>query len=140
MLNKFNSSLLHFALVCLCSLLAFFGGCSRGPSQPATTSSQFAAKRYSLKGRVISIHKEAGIAIIDNDAVPGFMDAMIMPYIIKPASSLDQLQPGDSISADVIIERNMYWLENVKVTGHSQTRVDKPTATLHISSDGANNL
>ena len=71
------------------------------------------------KDKVISIDKNAGTANIDNEPIAGFMDAMIMPYTIKPACLLDQLQPGDSITADVVVEPDKYWLENVKVTGHS---------------------
>jgi len=53
-----------------------------------------------------------------------------MPYAIKPASALDQIQPGDSITADVVVEPAKYWLENVKVTGHSKAPSATPTATV----------
>ncbi|MFZ0771476.1 MAG: copper-binding protein [Candidatus Sulfotelmatobacter sp.] len=129
--NKFASPSPRLALFCLCFLFVVSAACNRGTSQPSATV-QSGTRRYSLKGKVISVYKEAGMAVIDNEAVPGFMVAMIMPYIIKPASALNQLQPGDSITADVIIESDRYWLENVKVTGHSQTPADKPAAALHI--------
>jgi hypothetical protein len=49
------------------------------------------------------------------------MDPMIMPYPIKPGSAIDQLQPGDSITADVVVaEPGKYWLENVKITAHAK--------------------
>ena len=59
-----------------------------------------------------------------------------MPYTIKPPSMLDQLQPGDSITADVVVEPDKYWLENVKVTGHSKAPAGTPTATEHIPNPG----
>ena len=59
-----------------------------------------------------------------------------MPYTIKPPSTLDQLQPGDSITADVVVEPDKYWLENVKVTGHSKAPAGTPTATEHIPNPG----
>jgi len=114
-----------FALLCLFALVAISVGCNHGTSQSDDASGQAATKHYLLTGKVISVHKQAGMAIIDNDLIPGFMDAMMMPYIVRPASALDQLQPGDSITADVIIEYDRYWLENVKVTKHSTT-ADKP--------------
>jgi hypothetical protein len=124
--NKTLSRSPLLSLVCLCALLAVSAGCNREASQPGDANAQSATKHYLLTGRVISIHRQAGMAIIDNDLSPGFMDAMIMPYIIRPASALDQLQPGDSITADVIIEYDRYWLENVKITGHPTTPNDKP--------------
>jgi protein SCO1/2 len=95
-----------------------------------------AAKRYPFTGRVVSIDTQAGSALVDGDAIPGFMDAMAMTYKVKPAAALNQLTPGDSISAEVVSEpedengRSDYWLENVKVTAHSNAAA-AGTSSLH---------
>jgi Cu/Ag efflux protein CusF len=128
---NFNTLFPRRALVFLCDLcivLTFSEACNRGPSQPAATDPSTAAKRYALKGKVISIDKQAAKANIENEPIAGFMDPMIMPYTIKPPAMLDQLQPSDSIAADVVVDSDKYWLENVRVTGHSQTPADKPKA------------
>ena len=104
-----------------------------------------ASKRYPFTGRVVSIDSQAQSALIDGDAIPGFMDAMAMSYKIKPASTLNHLIPGDSISAEVVVappdanddeRRPDYWLENVKVIAH----IDRPPATaanaLHMPAPG----
>jgi Cu/Ag efflux protein CusF len=109
------------ALFFLLALLALSTACNRGTSQPSATTSQSPAKRYPLKGKVISLDKPAGSANINNEPIPNFMDQMVMPYPIKPPAELDQLQPGDSITADVVVaEPGKYWLENIKITGHSK--------------------
>ena len=92
------------------------------------------AKRYAFTGKVVSVDRNAGTANVDGEAIPGFMEAMVMPYTIKPSSMLAQLQPGDSITADVVIESDEYWLENVKVTGHSQPA--KPPVSMRVPSPG----
>jgi len=115
------------ALICLSTLLAFSAACNRGASSASHT--QGGTKRYALKGKVISISKQAGNASIYNEPIAGFMDPMAMPYTIKPPAMLDQLQPGDSITADVVVEPDQYWLENVQVTAHSQPPADKSPAT-----------
>src|SRR5580658_9207174 len=127
----------RFALFLLCALLIFSAACNRTPSQPAAANSS-AAKRYSFKGKVMSVDKNARTANIDNEPIAGFMDPMVMPYTIKPPAMLDQLQPGDTITADVVVQQtdNSYWLENVKVTGHSTDPAAKPTSALHIPSPG----
>jgi protein SCO1/2 len=131
-----NSPPLRLARLCLCALLAFSAACNRQESGPGDSTAQSGAKRYALKGNVVSVDKNAGTANIDNEPIPGFMDRMVMPYTIKPASDLDQLQPGDSITADVIVEPDKYWLGNVKVTAHSRTPAGKPSATVHIPAPG----
>jgi len=131
-----NSPSSRLARLCLCALLAFSAACNRQESAPGNSTAQSGAKRYTLKGKVVSVDKNAGTANIDNEPIPGFMDRMVMPYTIKPASDLDQLQPGDSITADVIVEPDKYWLGNVKVTAHSKTPAGKPSATVHIPAPG----
>jgi protein SCO1/2 len=134
MLHKLNSFPPRLALFFLCSLLPFSAACNRGISEPGAPNSP-TTERYALKGKVISVDKNAATANIDNEPIPGFMDAMIMPYTFKPPTQINQLQPGDSITADVVVDNDKYWLENVKVTAHSQT-ADKPTATIHIPAPG----
>jgi protein SCO1/2 len=77
------------------------------------------AKRYHLKGKVVSIDKPSKMAIIDGEDVPGFMAAMTMPYSVKPESELDKLSPGDSITADIVVQDDNGWLENIVVTRHA---------------------
>ncbi len=101
-----------------------------------------AAKRYPFTGRVVSIDTQASSAIINGDAIPGFMDAMAMPYKVQPPEMLTHLIPGDSISAEVVVVQPKsddaapdYWLENVKVTAHSDAG-PAATSTLHMPAPG----
>ncbi len=134
--SEFNSSSPRLAVLSLCALLVLTVACSRGKSQPEAVASQASAKRYALKGKVMTVDKNAGTANISNEPIAGFMDAMVMPYPFKPPAQIDQLQPGDSITAEVVVDSDKYWLENVKVTGHSPTPADKPTAAVHIPQPG----
>jgi Cu/Ag efflux protein CusF len=112
--SPLNPSSSRLALFCLCALLIFCAACNRAPTQPAAAAQS--AKRYALKGKIISVDKSTATASISNEPIPGFMDPMVMSYTIKPPSTLDRIQPGDTITADVVVQPdNTYWLENVKV-------------------------
>ncbi len=117
------------ALWWISAVLILLPSCNRSAStQP---------KRYALKGTVISIDKNAGTADVDNEPIQGFMEKMVMPYKIKPPDMLGQLKAGDTIAADVVVEPNSYWLENVKVTGHTQVPTsEKPAASMHLPNPG----
>ena len=127
--GKGSARLVGVFTVILVSLLT---ACKHHSSQPAS-------KRYSFKGRVVSIDSQAQSATIDGEAIPGFMDAMAMSYKIKPPAALSQLAPGDSIAAEVVVFESKsdapadYWLENVKVTAHAPTL---PASSLHMPSPG----
>jgi protein SCO1/2 len=118
-----------------CTLLAV-PACNRQRSQQPTTATQPGAKRYHLTGKIIAVDKNAGTADIDNQSIPDFMDEMVMPYTFRPPSQINDLAPGDSITADVVVpEPGKYWLENVKVIAHS-TQPAKPSASIHIPQPG----
>src|SRR5208337_881428 len=108
-------------------------------------TSQAAAKRYPFAGRVVSIDAQDQSALIANDNIPGFMDAMTMSYKVKPPSVLNQLTTGDSISAEAVVVEPTgkgdnaepgYWLENVKVTAHRDTTPALSPHALHMPAPG----
>ena len=101
------------------------------PPQPAAPT----AKRYHLTGRVVSTDKRGNSVLIDGDAIPDFMDAMTMPYTVKDLTLLDKLTRGDKITADVVVQGDDSWIENVVVTGHT-TAPPKPITELHIPAAG----
>ena len=104
-----------------------------------------AQKRYPFTGRIVSVDSQTQSAIIDGDAIPGFMDAMAMPYKIKPAATLNHLIPGDSVSAEVVVVSSGaknddaapdYWLENVKVIAHIDPSHAPGASSLHMPAPG----
>ena len=109
--------------IILILILAASPACNSGPqqsgAQQSTNVQASTAKRYHLKGKVVSIDKPSKMAIIDGEDVPGFMAAMTMPYQVKPESELDKLSPCDSITADIVVQDDNGWLENIVVTGHA---------------------
>src|SRR5437588_3837973 len=80
---------------------------------------------YQLKGKVASIDQRAKMLNVDSEAIPGFMDAMTMPYKVKPESELEQLHPGDAVTADLLVAADGAWLQNVHVTAYSAVRQNK---------------
>lgn len=115
-----RSALLVFAGVSLSAC----NSNSNGPkvAQPAPVTS---TKHYQLKGKVVSVDKRAKMLNVDGEEIPGFMSAMTMPYTVKPESELDKLSAGDSITADVVVQDSSAWLENIHVTGHSNSAPPK---------------
>lgn len=90
--------------------------CSSKPAAP-TAATASSGKHYAMKGKVLSVAKEEGSATVDADNIPGFMDAMAMPYPIPDQKALANLTPGDEITADVVVaEDGKYHLENIVVT------------------------
>jgi protein SCO1 len=87
-------------------------GCAK-KSQP---QAQEQARRYHLVGKIVEVQKDQNTLVIDGQAIPGFMDAMTMPYVVRQVRYMEGLNPGDEITADVVVDSQGAYLENVVVT------------------------
>ena len=124
-----------FAVVFMVCLL----GAAACSSKPATTPAAAASpgKHYAMKGKVLSVAKEEGAATVDADNIPGFMDAMAMPYPVPDQKALANLTPGDEITADVVVTQDgKYHLENIVVTKKAEGSAKPSSQNLHLPQPG----
>ena len=80
---------------------------------PAAESQPAQAQRYDLKGKVVAVDKAGKKLTVDHEAIVGFMSAMTMPYPVKDEHLLDNLSPGDQVTAKVVSSGGEIWLENI---------------------------
>ena len=73
-------------------------------------------QRYPIKGKVVSVDKRGATVSIAHEEIPGYMDAMTMPFDLKDRRLLDQLAEGDRIQATLVVAGLRSWLEEVVVT------------------------
>lgn len=90
-----------------CSLLALvlLAGCHWGQNAATQGASSADVQVYKLRGKVVSTDVANGIVTVDHQAIPGFMEAMTMPYQLKDPSIASDLHPGDVITADVLVSK-----------------------------------
>ena len=115
-------------LTFICLAIALSTSCNKDSSTGVTVQQNSpvqSAKRYHLKGKVVSVDKQSKMVNVDSEAIPDFMEAMTMPYNVKPESEADKLAPGDAITADVVVQDEKSWLENITVTGHAPVPTSK---------------
>lgn len=96
-------------LVCLLVLIlggAMMAACHKKEDRP----------RYHLEGKVVSVDLHEGTATIDAKAIPGYMEAMAMPYAAENSKDLEKLHTGDEITADLVVEQGVPLLTNIVVT------------------------
>ncbi|HTV58270.1 MAG TPA: copper-binding protein [Verrucomicrobiae bacterium] len=79
-----------------------------------------AAKTHPLVGTVVEIQADEGYIVVDGREIPGFMQAMKMPYQLHDAAEYSKLAVGDEITADIVATDNGFELEHVVVVrqGH----------------------
>jgi protein SCO1/2 len=86
------------------------------------------------------VSTDATHVTLDHEAVPGFMEAMTMPYKLKDPSIVSELHPGDRITARILVQQDAAGfrapeLDNIVVI--AQARPDyKPAVEYHIPQVG----
>ncbi|MGA2671677.1 MAG: SCO family protein [Terracidiphilus sp.] len=122
------------------SLLALvaLAGCHSGQKVSTLPSASQNFKIYKLRGKVVSTDAAKGEVTLDHEAIPGFMEAMTMPYKLKDPSILGELHPGDVLTADVLVSQDPdadVLLDHIVVV--AQARPDyKPTVSYHVPAPG----
>src|ERR1700688_89526 len=103
---------LNLILAAGISFSAELAGCgsAKTPQQPAG-----GPQRYHLAGRVVSVETAKQQVVVDADDIPGFMMAMTMGYAVKNPNLLTPLSREDKIKADVVVNGNDVYLENIVV-------------------------
>ena len=101
-------------LVVLASLAA---GCGRDVPPP---------KEYQLKGQIISVKPENLEVLVKHEDIPGFKPAMTMPYQVKDAAVLTGTQPGDLITATLLVGEVEAHLSTITRTGSAP--IEDPSA------------
>lgn len=102
----------------------------------ACTKKTEAAKQYALHGRIISVDKLGHQLIIDHEAIPGFMEAMTMPYSVADNSLLEQVGPGDEIRADLKVEGERIAIEKLDVVKKATPGNAPVPKAMHVPQTG----
>ena len=82
----------------------------------ATAESAEIRSLFTVKGVVKSIEEDLSSARIDHEEIPGYMQAMIMPFAIGNADEWVSIQTGDPISFLLHVTDDRSWIDGVEKT------------------------
>ncbi len=117
----------RISLSLLSSFALFLAACSHQPP----------AKHYELNGRVVAVDPAARQLTIAHQAIPGFMEAMTMPYLVGKNDTwvFRAIAPGDQVHATLVVSDHPE-LEDINFSkssdgaGISQMHIPEPGDTV----------
>ncbi len=71
---------------------------------------------YIVEGTVVEVASPTEV-VVDHEAIDGLMGAMVMSFEAKDPSVFAELEPGDRITARLMVEDHHYYLVKVRETG-----------------------
>jgi protein SCO1 len=105
------------------TLIALIAACNREPP----------ARQYELQGQILAIEPARNEVLIRHGAIAGFMPAMTMPFTVKDGGLLSGKEPGDLVTATLVVTDLNAHLSSLTRTGHAP--IEAPAAasnTPHI--------
>ena len=104
--------------------ICFTVGCQSAPE-----------KHYPVQAEVISVDAPKGLNDVKHGDIPGLMPAMTMQYAVAEPKQIETLQPGDKISADLVVSTSKGQLEKITLVSKGD---GKPAASTsqHIPEKG----
>jgi protein SCO1/2 len=95
-------------------------GCSHAPE----------GRQYELKGQILAIKPAQNEVLIKHEDIKGFMPAMTMPYKVQDPALLADKQPGDLVTATLVVADVEAHLSTLSKTGHAALDVPPPAPTI----------
>jgi protein SCO1/2 len=74
-------------------------------------------KHYPVQAEVIAVDAPKKLITVKHGDIPGLMPAMTMQYMVAEPKQIETLQPGDKITADLVVSEGKGQLKNIKLVG-----------------------
>jgi protein SCO1 len=81
-------------------------------------------RQYELQGQILAIRPEAREVTIRHGDIRGFMPGMTMPFMVNDTSLLEGKQPGDLVTATLVVGETEAHLSSLTKTGSAP--IDNP--------------
>jgi protein SCO1 len=85
------------------------------PVLVVVVTSTACAQHHTATGLVLRSDPAASTVTISHDALPGFMDAMAMPFDVKGAARSAKLTPGDRVRFRLSVKGGQSWVDRLEV-------------------------
>src|SRR6266849_7457248 len=73
------------------------------------------AQQYSVSGLVLRVDRLGRTVVVSCDSIPGYMDAMAMPFSVRNSKDLENLAPGTMIDFTLLVDKKSSYAAHVKV-------------------------
>jgi protein SCO1/2 len=107
----------------------------------STAAHGWAADEHAVQGILLKVDRTKGAITVSCDAIPGYMEAMEMPFLVRDRAALKLLAPGTTVRFKMIERDHEDYaeqLEAVRVTNYESEPTDAARLTiLHHTLDPA---
>lgn len=87
-----------------------------------------ATQRFPAQGMVLNVDRQHKSVIVSCESIPGFMEAMTMPFGVRDVKELNGLAPGTAIDFTLVVEQDDSYAEGISIHPYESVEQDPLTA------------
>ncbi len=87
----------------------------------AAVAASACATTYPVTGLVVSVQPATASMTVSHDEVPGLMDAMVMPFLVRDTRPIGAVRPGDRVRFRLVVGRNSSHIDRVQLLSAAAT-------------------
>jgi len=95
-------------------------------------TTQIWAADHRVQGILVEVSPATHSIVVSCDAVPGYMEPMVMPFTVRGNSNLKNLAPGMSVSFEMVGEKNEAFAEHLQVL-RASNHESEPTEASRLT-------
>lgn len=95
-------------------------------AHPAETSPAAGTRTFQVKGEIRRLVPSGQVLVIKHEEIPGYMEAMTMPFQVKEAGEMKDLGVGDKVSFRMTVTEDDGWIDHIRVLEKGRTEDVKP--------------
>ena len=135
MTHAMRSSVVRLVRFAALIVLLVLASCSQ-EKPPGESSTSVGTQSYAVAGVVRELKPDGRTVVIRHEEIPGYMEAMTMPFRVRDTNELSGLAPGDVLSFRLQVTDDASWIDQIKRTGKSVVVEPlKPAAASAVSTN-----
>jgi protein SCO1/2 len=87
-----------------------------------------AEQRFSATGLVVNVDPQHQTVTISHDSIPGYMDAMVMPFHVRDARQLENVRVAAMINFTLVVTKSVSYVSDLRVREYESIERDPDQA------------
>ena len=93
-----------------------------------TTCPVWGGQQYDVRGLVLKVDAPRKTMLVSCESIPGYMEAMAMPFAVRDPKMLEGLQPGTAVEFTLTVEGDSSYADNVRARAFENLELDPTQA------------
>jgi len=93
-----------------------------------TAAHAWTGQKYDVRGLVLKVDPSRKSMLVSCESIPGYMEAMTMPFTVRESRTLEGLRPGTAVDFTLVVDKDSSYADNVRARAFESLELDSTQA------------